>query len=382
MHTLFKKALINTLNMTSEITTPAELKKMDPVFGQLSFDNHEQIVFCNDKDTGLKAIIGIHNTVMGPALGGTRMWKYANEWEALNDVLRLSRGMTYKSAITGLNLGGGKAVIIGDAKADKTPEMITRFGQFVNSLSGKYITAEDVGTTTEDMDRIHEVTNFVTGISIEKGGSGNPSPVTAYGVYMGMKAAAKYQFGTDNLEGKKVLVQGTGHVGETLISHLTKEGAIVFVSDIHQDKMENMASKYGAKIFMGTDIYSADVDIYSPCALGATINDDTIYKIKAKVIAGAANNQLAVEATHGTILRERGITYAPDFLINAGVIINVYGELVKYREGESIRKTENLYNTTLEIFKFADDNNITTQQAAMQIAENRIEQRKKENANK
>jgi len=382
LHTLFKKALINTLNMTSEITTPAELKKMDPVFGQLSFDNHEQIVFCNDKDTGLKAIIGIHNTVMGPALGGTRMWKYANEWEALNDVLRLSRGMTYKSAITGLNLGGGKAVIIGDAKADKTPEMITRFGQFVNSLSGKYITAEDVGTTTEDMDRIHEVTNFVTGISIEKGGSGNPSPVTAYGVYMGMKAAAKYQFGTDNLEGKKVLVQGTGHVGETLISHLTKEGAIVFVSDIHQDKMENMASKYGAKIFMGTDIYSADVDIYSPCALGATINDDTIYKIKAKVIAGAANNQLAVEATHGTILRERGITYAPDFLINAGVIINVYGELVKYREGESIRKTENLYNTTLEIFKFADDNNITTQQAAMQIAENRIEQRKKENANK
>ena len=168
--------------MTSEITTPKELQKMDPVFGQLSFDNHEQIVFCNDKDTGLKAIIGIHNTVMGPALGGTRMWNYANEWEALNDVLRLSRGMTYKSAITGLNLGGGKAVIIGDSKKDKTPEMITRFGEFVNSLSGKYITAEDVGTTTEDMDRIHEVTNFVTGISESKGGSGNPSPVTAYGV--------------------------------------------------------------------------------------------------------------------------------------------------------------------------------------------------------
>jgi leucine dehydrogenase len=368
--------------MTSEITTPAELKKMDPVFGQLSFDNHEQIVFCNDKDTGLKAIIGIHNTVMGPALGGTRMWNYANEWEALNDVLRLSRGMTYKSAITGLNLGGGKAVIIGDAKMDKTPEMITRFGQFVNSLSGKYITAEDVGTTTEDMDRIHEVTNFVTGISIEKGGSGNPSPVTAYGVYMGMKAAAMYQFGSDNLAGKKVLVQGSGHVGETLISHLTKEGAIVFVSDIHMDKMENMAAKYGAKIFTGTDIYSADVDIYSPCALGATINDDTIYKIKAKVIAGAANNQLAVEAVHGPILRERGIAYAPDFLINAGGIINVYGELVKYAEGEAIRKTENIYNTTLEIFSFADKNNLTTQQAAMQIAENRIEQRKKENAAK
>ena len=368
--------------MTSEITSPSELKKMDPVFGQLSFDNHEQIVFCNDKDTGLKAIIGIHNTVMGPALGGTRMWNYVNEWEALNDVLRLSRGMTYKSAITGLNLGGGKAVIIGDAKTDKTPEMITRFGQFVNSLSGKYITAEDVGTTTEDMDRIHEVTNFVTGISKENGGSGNPSPVTAYGVYMGMKAAAKYKFGSDNLAGKKVLVQGTGHVGETLISYLTKEGAIVFVSDIHQDKMKNMVAKYGAHIYAGADLYSADVDIYSPCALGATINDDTVYKIKAKVIAGAANNQLAVEDIHGPILRERGIAYAPDFLINAGGIINVYGELVKYTEGEAMRKTENIYNTTLEIFSFADINNLTTQQAAMQIAQNIIDQRKKENASK
>ena len=368
--------------MTSEITSPSELKKMDPVFGQLSFDNHEQIVFCNDKDTGLKAIIGIHNTVMGPALGGTRMWNYVNEWEALNDVLRLSRGMTYKSAITGLNLGGGKAVIIGDAKTDKTPEMITRFGQFVDSLSGKYITAEDVGTTTEDMDRIHEVTNFVTGISIENGGSGNPSPLTAYGVYMGMKAAAKYKFGSDNLAGKKVLVQGTGHVGETLISYLTKDGAIVFVSDIHQHKMENMVAKYGAHIFTGPDLYSADVDIYSPCALGATINDDTVYKIKAKVIAGAANNQLAVEDIHGPILRERGIAYAPDFLINAGGIINVYGELVKYTEGEAMRKTENIYNTTLEIFSFADLNNLTTQQAAMQIAQNIIDQRKKENASK
>jgi leucine dehydrogenase len=380
--TFFKSLKLNNFKMTSEITTPAELKKMDPVFGQLSFDNHEQIVFCNDKDTGLKAIIGIHNTVMGPALGGTRMWKYNNEWEALNDVLRLSRGMTYKSAITGLNLGGGKAVIIGDSKLDKTPEMITRFGEFVNSLSGKYITAEDVGTTTEDMDRINGVTKFVTGISIERGGSGNPSPVTAYGVFMGMKAAAKYKFGTDNLAGKKVLVQGTGHVGETLISYLTKEGAIVLVSDIHQDKMENMVAKYGASIFTGDDLYAADVDIYSPCALGATINDDTIYKLKAKVIAGAANNQLAVEAVHGQILRDRGIAYAPDFLINAGGIINVYAEIVKYEPGEAMRRTENIYNTTLEIFSFAESNNMTTQQAAMQIAQNRIDQRKKENATK
>jgi len=197
-----------------------------------------------------------------------------------------------------------------------------------------------------------------------------------------MKAAAKYQFGSDSLDGKKILVQGNGHVGETLIDYLTKEGAIVYVSDIHQDKMENMVTRYGAKIFTGADLYTADVDIYSPCALGATINDDTVYKIKAKVIAGAANNQLAVEAVHGQILRERGITYAPDFLINAGGIINVYAEIVKYEPGEAIRRTENIYNTTLEIFNFADINNLTTQQAAMQIAQNRIDQRKKENANK
>lgn len=365
--------------MITEVIKANELTKVDPVFGQASFNDHEQIVFCHDKDTGLKAIIGIHNTVLGPALGGTRMWKYANEWEALNDVLRLSRGMTYKSAISGLNLGGGKAVIIGDSKVDKTPEMITRFGQFVDSLSGKYITAEDVGTTTADMDRIHEVTKHVTGISESIGGSGNPSPVTAYGVYMGMKAAAMHQFGSNNLSGKKVLVQGTGHVGETLIDYLTKEGALVQIADINQAKMEEVAMKYGAKIYEG-DIYSADVDIYAPCALGATINDETINKLKAKVIAGAANNQLAVEQVHGKILMEKGIAYAPDFLINAGGIINVYAEIVGYDKAEAMRRTENIYNTTLEIFHFAEANGITTQQAAMSIAQKRIDDRKKETA--
>ncbi|WP_306352688.1 Glu/Leu/Phe/Val family dehydrogenase [Flavobacterium sp. '19STA2R22 D10 B1'] len=366
--------------MITEITTAKDLHKIDPVFGQPSFNDHEQIVFCQDKDTGLKAIIGIHNTVLGPALGGTRMWKYANEWEALNDVLRLSRGMTYKSAITGLNLGGGKAVIIGDSKIDKTPEMITKFGEYINSLSGKYITAEDVGTTTQDMDLIRDVTPHVTGISESRGGSGNPSPVTAYGVFMGLKAAAKYQFGTDVLDGKKVLVQGIGHVGETLVEYLTKEGAIVQITDINEGKLKEVEAKYGAKIFTGDDIYSADVDIYSPCALGATLNDDTVNKIKAKVIAGAANNQLANDAVHGQILKDRGILYAPDFLINAGGIINVYAEIVGYDKAEAMRRTENIYNTTLEIFNFADVNKITTQQAAMSMAQNRIDTRKKENA--
>lgn len=364
--------------MVTEVIKADALIKADPVFGQASFNDHEQIVFCHDKDTGLKAIIGIHNTVLGPALGGTRMWNYANEWEALNDVLRLSRGMTYKSAISGLNLGGGKAVIIGDAKTQKTPEMMIKFGEFIHSLSGKYITAEDVGTTTPDMDLIRDVTPYVTGISEAKGGSGNPSPVTAYGVYMGMKAAAKHQFGSDSLAGRKVLVQGTGHVGETLIDYLTKEGATVIISDINEARMQEIAARYGAQIFRGEDLYSADVDIYAPCALGATVNDDTIGRLKAKVIAGAANNQLAKEEIHGRMLQERGILYAPDFLINAGGIINVYAEIVKYDKAEAMRRTENIYNTTLEIFHFAEANGVTTQQAAMSIAQKRIDDTKKE----
>lgn len=368
--------------MNAAFTTGKELQKMDPVFGQLSFDDHEQIVFCNDKDTGLKAIIGIHNSVMGPALGGTRMFNYANEWEALNDVLRLSRGMTYKAAITGLNIGGGKAVIIGDAKTQKTPELMRKFGEFVHSLSGRYITAEDVGMETADMDIVRDVTPYVTGISESRGGAGNPSPVTAYGVYVGMKAAAKQQFGSDVLSGKKVLVQGIGHVGETLVDYLTKEGALVTIADINEEKLNEVGTKYNAQIFRGDDLYSAAVDIYAPCAMGATINNDTVYKIKAKVIAGAANNQLADENVHGAILQERGILYAPDFLINAGGIINVYAELAHYDRAEIMRKTENIYNTTLEIFDFALVNNMTPHHAALTIAQNRINQRKLENSKK
>ncbi len=367
-----------TYRMTADLLKANELHKVDPVFGQVSFDGHEQVVFCNDKDTGLKAIIGIHNTVLGPALGGTRMWNYANEWEALNDVLRLSRGMSFKSSISGLNLGGGKAVIIGDAKTQKTPELMRKFGEYVNSLSGKYITAEDVGMETKDMDTVREVTQYVTGISEEKGGSGNPSPITAYGVFMGLKAATKYRFGSDNLEGKKVLVQGIGHVGEVLVQHLTESGAIVTIADINEDRLNAVGQKYGAKIFTGDDLYSAEVDIYAPCALGATINDATIHKIQAKVIAGAANNQLANEVIHGTILKDKGVLYAPDFLINAGGVINVYSELANLTRAQVMEKTENIYNTSLEIFKFAETNNITTHQAAMSIAQKRIDDRKNE----
>ncbi|MBB4120046.1 leucine dehydrogenase [Mesonia hippocampi] len=364
--------------MTSEQISAKELKKVAPVFGQLSFDDHEQVVFCQDKDTGLKAIIGIHNTVLGPALGGTRMWNYQSEWEALNDVLRLSRGMTFKSAVTGLNLGGGKAVIIGDAKTQKTPELMRRFGRFVDSLSGKYITAEDVGMETSDMDTVNEVTKHVCGISESRGGTGNPSPITAHGVYMGMKAAAKYKFGTENLEGKTIYVQGIGHVGEALVERIAKEGANVFVTDINQERLEEVSKKYGVNIYTGTDLYAEAMDIYAPCALGATVNDETIAKLQAAVISGAANNQLENEVVHGQMLKEKGIVYAPDFLINAGGIINVYAEIEKWSKAQIMDKTENIFNTTLDILTRAEQEGITTHQAALRVAQNRIDQRKKE----
>jgi len=364
--------------MVTEIIEAKDLQKIAPVFGQLSFDNHEQIVFCNDKDTGLKAIIGIHNTVLGPALGGTRMWNYSNEWEALNDALRLSRGMTYKSAITGLNLGGGKAVIIGDAKTQKTPELMLRFGEFVHSLSGKYITAEDVGMTTNDMDLVRTATPYVTGISKEKGGAGNPSPITAYGVFMGMKAAAKHTYGSDILEDKVVYVEGVGNVGEALVEHLSNEGAKVFVADINKDRLEMIRNKYGAHIYQGNNLYAEPMDIYAPCALGATVNDTTINQLQAKVIAGAANNQLADENKHGALLQSKGIVYAPDFLINAGGIINVYAELENYGRQEIMQKTENIYDTTLEILTTAAAQKTTTHKAAFNIAQSRIDSKKKQ----
>lgn len=362
--------------MTADILGAKEFSKMAPVFGQSSFDDHEQVVFCHDKDTGLRAIIGIHSTVLGPSLGGTRMWNYGSEWEALNDVLRLSRGMTYKSAVTGLNLGGGKAVIIGDSRTQKTPELMKRFGEFVHSLGGKYITAEDVGMETADMDTVRSVTPYVTGISVEKGGAGNPSPVTAFGVFMGMKAAAKFRFGSDELKGKRVLVQGIGHVGESLVSYLVKDGAHVVITDLNQERLQEVSKRYGAEIFSGDDVYSAEVDIYAPCALGGTINQRTLENLKAVIIAGAANNQLADEHIQGHTLLEKGIVYAPDFLINAGGIINVYAELEGYGRKEIMQKTENIYNTTLEILSTAEAKGIPTQVAAMDVARERIQLRK------
>lgn len=342
------------------------------LFGHEEFKQHEQVVFCHDAETGLKAIIGIHNTVLGPALGGTRMWNYANDAEALRDVLRLSRGMTYKASISGLNLGGGKAVIIGDARTQKTEAMMEAFGRFVNSLSGRYITAEDVGISTSDMVAVHRQTNHVTGIPIEMGGSGDPSPVTAYGVFMGMKAAAAFHWNNDDLNGKRVLVQGVGHVGETLVKHLTEAGAEVLVSDIYEDRLAHIHATYGSHIVNVSEVYSTEMDIYAPCALGATLNDQTIPELKCAIVAGAANNQLANEMRHGQMLKDRGITYAPDFLINAGGLINVYSEIARYDRSESLRRTEQIRQTTLQVLEKSAQEQITPHQAALRKAEERI----------
>jgi len=355
------------------VVNEVEKTETQSVFSRTAKMGHEQVVFCQDEATGLKAIIAIHNTVLGPALGGTRMWDYATDEEALVDVLRLSRGMTYKAAISGLNLGGGKAVIIGDPAKLKNEAFMRRFGRFVDSLGGRYITAEDVNMKTRDMEYVHMETDSVIGIPESMGGSGDPSPVTAYGVYMGMKATAHHVFGSDNLSEKSVVVQGVGQVGMYLVDHLTKEGAKVYITDIAEEKLAKVAKSSGAEVVGLDDIYDLDVDIYSPCALGATLNDNTIPRLKASIIAGGANNQLKEERKHGYMLIDRGITYAPDFLINAGGLINVGAEYYgPYNREKAHLDAEKIYDTTLDILKMATDESISTQEAAIMIAERRI----------
>jgi leucine dehydrogenase len=342
----------------------------NPVIAQMSKYNHEQLLFCNDNATGLKAIIAVHNTVLGPSLGGTRMWAYNNEVEALTDVLRLSRGMTYKNSISGLNLGGGKAVIIGDARTMKSESLMRRFGKFVNSLGGKYITAEDVGISPLDMTWVNMETNHVVGLP---GKSGDPSPVTAYGVYVGMKACAKEQFGSDSLSGKKVAVQGVGHVGEYLVQSLRKEGAEVYITDIHEPTLKRVADTYGAKVVGLDEIYDIEMDIYAPCALGATINDDTLGRLKCSIIAGAANNQLKQEDIHGQVVMNRGIIYAPDFALNAGGVINCYSEVKGYNSEWAMKKAEEIYQTIGNIVIRSKAENVPAYKIANKMAEERIE---------
>lgn len=343
-----------------------------PLFDELQTAGHEQVVICSDPKTGLRAIIAIHDTTLGPALGGTRMWMYKSEDAALKDVLRLSRGMTYKAAISGLNLGGGKAVIIGDPRTDKTEPLFRSFGRFVDGLAGRYITAEDVGMEVQNMEWIYSETKYVTGIPESMGGSGNPSPVTAYGVYMGVKAAAKKAYGSDSLEGKKIALQGAGHVASYFAKHAASEGAKIYLTDIFEDKASQLANEVGAEIVAPDEIYSLDVDIFTPCALGGVVNDNTIEQFKCAVVAGGANNILDDENLHGQMLLDKGIIYAPDYVINAGGIINISSELEGYNRELAMQNTQKIYDTTLKVLAYSDEHGIPTHKASNILAEQRI----------
>ncbi|HEU4480565.1 MAG TPA: Glu/Leu/Phe/Val dehydrogenase [Actinomycetota bacterium] len=341
------------------------------LFEHIKGDGYEQVVFCSDDQSGLKAIIAIHSTALGPALGGTRFYDYKNEEEALVDVLRLAKGMTYKAAAAGLDLGGGKAVIIGDPMRIKSEELLRAYGRFVETLGGRYITAEDVGTALEDMDTVRRESRWVTGCSHTYGGSGDPSPVTAYGVLQGIKACALEVFGDASLGNRTVALQGVGKVGHALCGYLVQEGAKVTIADVNVDNLGRAVADHGVETTALADIHKMDVDIFAPCALGGIVNDDTISEFRCRIIAGAANNQLAREE-HGDKLRDLGILYAPDFVINAGGLINVEDELRGYDRERAMQKVLGIYKAMQLIFAMAREKEVSTAKAAMEYAEERI----------
>jgi leucine dehydrogenase len=342
---------------------------------------HEEVVFFQDRSSGLKAIVAIHDTTLGPALGGTRMWNYSNEEEALIDVLRLSRGMTYKAAVSGLNLGGGKAVILGDPKTQKSEALFRSFGRFVESLNGRYITAEDVGISVDDIDHIFTETNYVTGVALHHGGSGNPAPYTALGVLRGIEASCQKVYGNRSVKNKVVALQGVGSVGFELAKLLDEAGAKIIFTDINDKGIERMKEAIpSAQYVKDHEIFSVQSDIYAPCALGASINDQTIELLKCKIVAGAANNQLK-EDRHGQILKERGILYAPDYLINAGGLMNVSIEFEGWSDSKSKRMIDTIFDQTLKVFKISDEQNIPVNKAADVLAENRLESIRKIKSN-
>ena len=342
------------------------------IFKELNSRGHEQIAFFNDPYSGLKGIVAIHNTTLGPALGGCRMWNYKSEEEAIIDVLRLSKGMTYKASIAGLNLGGGKAVIIGDPRKDKTEKLFRSFGRFVEGLGGRYITAEDVGTNIHDMENVKIETSYVTGIAKSLGGSGDPSPVTAFGVYMGIKASVKEKLNKNSLNNLKISVQGLGHVGSHLVNLLNDDGAEIYVTDIDKKRADKIVEKYNCKYIDPNKILFEDVDIYAPCALGATINENTIPQLNCKIIAGGANNVLQQTKRDSELLIKRDILYAPDYVINAGGLINVANELEGYDKEKAFNQAEKIYDTLMGIFKRSKKDSISTTEAAALQAEDRI----------
>ncbi len=344
-------------------------------FEILEDSEHEQIVFCKDLESGLRAIIAIHNTALGPSLGGCRMWNYGSEAEALTDALRLSRGMSYKSALAGLPLGGGKAVIWGDSKRDKSKAMFRAFGRFVESLNGRYITGEDVGTSMADMDVIFEETSYVVGVSPRLGGSGDPSRYTAYGCLQGIRASVKEQLNRDTLKGIRVAIQGIGHVGQNLARMLREQDAEVIAADLDTEKCRKFCDEFDCEPANAEEILFVDCDVLAPCAMGGAINDDTIDKLNCSIVAGSANNQLAAKR-HGKALADKGILYAPDYAINSGGLINVSLELEGYNRDEAVCRVKRLYDVLSHIYKIARAEGIPTNEAADHVAEQRLENAK------
>jgi phenylalanine dehydrogenase len=368
------------VKVMSTLTQP--LQTTDSVIEKMH--DHEQIVFCNDPTTGLKAIIAIHNTTLGPAIGGCRMRPYRTMDEALEDVLRLSKGMTYKCAAADVDFGGGKAVIIGDPLTDKTPAMFRAFGQFVDSLNGRFYTGTDMGTSMDDFIHASKETNCIVGIPEAYGGGGDSSIPTALGVIYGLKATNKVVFGTDDLSGKTFTIQGLGKVGFKVAEQLLEAGADLYVSDINEEAVkaiQERAKPLGSivRVLSGNDVYSAEADVFVPCAFGGIINDETIEQLKVKAVVGSANNQLILEK-HGKALKQKGILYAPDYIVNAGGLIQVADELYGYNKERVLSKTRSIYTSLLEVYRQAELDNITTIQAANHLCEKRMEDRKKHNS--
>lgn len=346
------------------------------VFSFPDYDGHENVVFCNDKQSGLKAIVAIHNTNLGPSLGGCRMYPYADEQQALSDVLRLSKGMTYKAALAGLPLGGGKSVIIGDPSKDKTPDLFEAMGEYVNNLSGSYIVAQDSGISMQDLQIVGNKSGYVAGIQSREDEDhqvigGDPSPSTAYGVYAGVKAAVKHQLNVDTVKGLRIAIQGVGNVGLNLAKHLHNDGAQLFVSDVNQQNLDKAVDEFDASVVNGDEIFSLDVDIFAPCAMGAILNDQTIQQLKASIVAGAANNQL-LAAEHGLKLHERGILYAPDYVINAGGIIDIQYARMDKSFKQMREKVAEIGNTLSEIFARSKKTGVSPEIIADELALERI----------
>jgi leucine dehydrogenase len=338
------------------------------IFEMMTETGHEQLVMCSDRSCGYRGIIAIHDTTLGPALGGTRFWNYNSETDAILDALRLARAMTFKNAVAGLSLGGGKAVIIGDNHTTRREMLFRAHGRFIESLGGRYVTAEDVGTTANDMEFVHVETDYVSGLPTR---SGDPSPVTARGVFRAIQASARMRWGSESVSGRTVAVQGLGHVGHYLCRELHAAGAGLIVTDIDARKVSDVVDECGAQPVAPDEIYAAAADIFAPCALGGILNDETIPRLKVEIIAGGANNQL-LEERHGEVIEERGILYAPDFVANAGGVINVYGEIAGWSPQRALRKADEIFQTTLGVFEIARDQGVPTYRAAERLAERRL----------